>query len=184
MCFWILGWVFFFLFIYLFIYLFLLLFIFFFFFYSFERYWKRTLFLNLKKKITKDKTELLYSVFIWRGFFVGLAYFPHLHLPFIRLWSGVFLFCFLFTRHFYQYCSITNLCATLADRCISVVKPLKYFVLITRKRIIFLSIASLRGSTFAVCLKLDSKSTHVLVIRRASYIANRACWILKSVSDT
>ena len=47
------------------------------------------------KKIAKDQTELLYSVFISRGFFVGLAYFPHLHLPFIRLLSGVFLFCFL-----------------------------------------------------------------------------------------
>ena len=118
------------------------------------------------QKIAKDQTKLLYSVFTSRGFFVGLPYFPHPHLPFIRLWSGVFLFCFLFTRHFYQYCSITNLCATLANRCISIVKPLKSFALITRKRIIFLSVASLRRSTFAVCLKLDSKSTRILVISR------------------
>ena len=76
-------------------------------------------------------------------FFVGLVYFPPI---FIKTFTCPSRICreaaFIITRHFFQYSSVMNLCSMLADRYISIAKPLQYVTLVTRKTVIIVLVAS------------------------------------------
>ena len=76
-------------------------------------------------------------------FFVGLAYFPPIFIKSLACPnSRICGEAFFITRHFFQYCSAMNLCSMLADRYISIIKPLQYVTLVTRKRMIMVLAAS------------------------------------------
>ena len=99
-------------------------------------------FLILKKPQLQTKPNCFILSLAVADCFVGVVYFPQIFIHSFTCHSYVCDGAFFITRHYFQYCSITNLCAMLADRYISIVKPLKHVAIITRKRIIFLLVAS------------------------------------------
>lgn len=77
--------------------------------------------------------------------FVGLAYFPPIFVKSFKCRSPDCKDVIFITRHFFQYCSITNLCAMIVDRYIAIVKPLEHASIVTTLRVVFILIGIWTG---------------------------------------
>ena len=99
-------------------------------------------YLILKKPQLQTKPNCFIASLAVADILVGLSYFPQIFVKSLSCDSEICGDIFFITRHFFQYCSITNLCVMLADRYISIMKPLKHITIMTRKRIIFILVAS------------------------------------------
>ena len=100
------------------------------------------IFLILKKTQLQTQPNCLIASLAVADIFVGLAYFPQIFVQSFTCHSDICDDVFFVTRHFFQYCSITNLCVMLTDRYISITKPLKYITFLTAKRIALLLVAA------------------------------------------
>lgn len=99
-------------------------------------------FLILKKPQLRTKPNCFIASLAVADILVGLVYLPQIFVKSFTYYSDGCNDAFFITRHYFQYCSITNLCVMLADRYVSIMKPLRHITIITRKRIIFLLVVS------------------------------------------
>ena len=101
--------------------------------------------------------------------FVGLAYFPPIFLENFTCQSPDCKHVLFIARHFFQYCSITNLCALIADRYTAIMKPLKHDIFVTTSRVIFVVVGTLTLPIIFFVLSQsvitsDKKQDHVFSI--------------------
>lgn len=99
-------------------------------------------YLILKTRPLRTKSNCFIVSLAVADAFVGLAYFPPIFVKSFTCRSTDCKDVIFITRHFFQYCSITNLCAMIADRYIAITKPLKHAIIVTAPRVIFVLIGT------------------------------------------
>ena len=94
------------------------------------------IFLVCSKRQLRTKTNAFVVSLAVADFCVGMSVVPPMFFCEIANGCSTKSYWMTYLRLLFSYASVTNLCSLVLDRYIAVVKPLKYFAFMTRRRVI------------------------------------------------